>query len=292
MSKNKNYMQTIRSLLATSREKLKNAQIPSYSLDADLLMSHVLKISKAEIFCYPMRTLSQNEEQHFNELVQRRVAREPMSHILGIREFWGREFIVNKNTLDPRPDSESLIEQVLELYDNNPPAKILDLGTGTGCLLLTLLSEFTDSEGVGADISEAAISVAKENSLKLGLAKRSSFVVSNWGKSIKGNYNLIISNPPYIKYSDIEGLEPEVSKYEPIQALDGGNTGLECYIELAPQIFNLLSEGGFAVLEHGIGQETAIREILENNNLSFVNYKQDLAGINRCITVRKNKGIC
>ncbi len=283
-------MVNIKSLLSQSKETLKAAGITSYSLDADLLMSHALNMSKEEIFCYPMRELSEMEESKFNELVKRRALREPISHIIGKREFWGREFKVTEKTLDPRPDSESLIENTLNLYkDIPPPLKILDFGTGSGCLLLTLLCEFKDANGVGVDIKEETITVAKENSLKLGLAKRSCFVVSNWGKSVKGNYDLIISNPPYIKHSDIDGLEPEVSKYEPRQALDGGDTGLECYIELAPQMFNLLSEGGFAVLEHGIGQETEIRKILEKNNFSFVNYKQDLAGINRCITVQKNK---
>ena len=283
-------MATIKSLLEQSKQALQEVGITSYSLDADLLMSHVLNISREEIFCYPMREISRTEEQEFNALIKRRALREPISHILGKHEFWGREFKVTEDTLDPRPDSESLIENILEIYkDKTPPQNILDFGTGTGCLLLTLLCEFKEANGVGIDIKKSTISVAKENSLKLGLAKRSCFVVSNWGKSVKGKYDLIISNPPYIKHSDIDGLEPEVSKYEPRQALDGGNTGLECYIELAPQMFDLLSEGGFAVLEHGIGQETEIRKILEDNNFSFINYKQDLAGINRCITVQKNK---
>jgi release factor glutamine methyltransferase len=281
-------MHTIESILKATKHEFKEYKIPSYSLDADLLMAYALKTTREHIFCNPKNELSQSQVNKFNQLVKRRISREPMSHILGTREFWGIDFKVTQDTLDPRPDSECLIEQVLDLFKNNSAKKtVLDLGTGTGCLLLTLLTELQSFTGTGIDISEGAIRVAKSNSEKLGLAKRTSFVVSNWDSSIKNKYDLIISNPPYIKSSDIEGLEPEVSTYEPKQALDGGNDGLMYYTQLAPIIFNLLPKGGFAVLEHGIGQETEIRKILENNNLTFVSYKKDLAGINRCITVKK-----
>jgi release factor glutamine methyltransferase len=281
-------MKTIKTLLSESKKSLKDSGIPSYSLDADLIMAHVLKTSKEEVFCHPERILYPNQDAEFKRLIAERYARKPMAHILGVREFWERSFKVTQDTLDPRPDSESLIEQVLQLYKNLPkPKRIIDFGTGTGCLLLTLLSEFDESQGVGVDISETAIAVAQENAEKLGLAKRTSFVVSNWGKKIKGEYDLIISNPPYIKKSDIDGLEPEVSTYEPKQALDGGDGGLDCYIILASDIFPLLAEGGFAVLEHGIGQEADVKRILENNGFKFVANKPDLSGINRCVTVKK-----
>lgn len=281
-------MNTIQTLLIESKKDLHKAGIPSYLLDADLIMAYVLNTSREEVFCRPERVLSPSQEAEFKRLTAERSARKPMAHILGVREFWGRSFKVTPDTLDPRPDSESLIEQVLQIYKNLPkPKRIIDFGTGTGCLLLTLLSEFNESQGVGVDISEAAIAVAKENAEKLGLANRTSFVVSNWGKKIKGEYDLIISNPPYIKNSDIDGLEPEVSTYEPKQALDGGESGLACYIDLAADMFSILAENGFAVLEHGIGQETDVRRILENNGFKFVANKPDLSGINRCVTVRK-----
>lgn len=285
---NKQQMATIKELLLESKGRLQKVNIPSYSLDADLLMAHAINSSREDVFLNRERQLSQQQETIFNDLIKRRESREPMSHIVGKREFWGMEFKVTKDTLDPRPDSESLIEQVLHIYkDKKPPKKIIDFGTGTGCLLLTLLSEFKEAEGVGVDKSKGAILVAEENSKKLELAKRVSFVVSNWGENVKGEYDLIISNPPYIRNNDIEGLEPEVSNYEPKDALDGGNSGLECYIDLAPDLFRLLSNGGFAVLEHGVGQEADVKKILENNNLNFVSYKKDLAGINRCVTVKK-----
>ncbi len=154
-------------------------------------------------------------------------------------------------------------------------------------MLLTILSEFQNATGTGVDISNSAIVVAKENAVKLGLAKRTSFVVSNWGKEIEGKYDLVISNPPYIKSSDIKNLDPEVSVYEPKLALDGGNNGLECYNELAFFVVRSLLDNGYVVMEHGISQEEDIKAIFESYGLAFVASRKDLLGINRCIIFRK-----
>lgn len=274
----------MKTILQQAKQSLKLADIPSYVLDAELLMAKALNISREQVICYPLRELSEQESGDFEKLLQRRIKREPMAHILEKREFWGREFKVSCDTLDPRPDSETLIEAALGLFDDkDKPLKILDFGTGTGCLLLTLLSELPNSEGVAVDISEKALSVAKENACKLGLAKRVGFIVSFWGVEVEGKYDLIISNPPYIKSDEIDGLEPEVSGYEPISALDGGASGLECYRQLAPFIASLLSDNGFAILEVGIGQADDVRAILEGAGLTFISCKKDLAGVKRCI---------
>jgi release factor glutamine methyltransferase len=280
-------MNNIKSILYAAKTQLANSEIVSSGIDADLLLAYVLQTTRETLIGYPERVLSDEQIQQFDELVQRRMAREPMAHILGIREFWGREFKVNGYTLDPRPDSETLIEAALALFtDKKQLLNIVDFGTGTGCLLLTLLAEMPYSTGTCVDISAEVLAVAKENANNLGLANRAKFVVSSWGEQVQEKYDLIISNPPYIKTSDIQGLEPEVADYEPKTALDGGDDGLRCYRDLAPYIASLLADNGFAILEYGMGQHNDVRSILENVGLQFVAFKNDLAGINRCIIVR------
>ena len=278
----------IKECLINAKQLLKDANIPSYALDANLIMAHTLNKTREYIACYPEKILSEEEVGNFENMINRRQNREPISHILGKREFFGREFKVTKDTLDPRPDSETLIEAALEIISNpNEELKILDLGTGTGCLLLTLLSEFPKATGVGVDISKKALEIANQNATKLGLAKRVDFVVSNWTEEIEGNFDLIISNPPYIINKEIDLLEAEVSIYEPRGALDGGNDGLDCYREISPSINSLITKGKFIILEFGIGQDEDIKSILENEGLEFISYKKDLAGINRCIIAKK-----
>ena len=281
-------MRELGQILQQSKLMLRDCGVPSYSLDSFLLLNSALNLSREYIICNPDYIVSDNDFEKYNTLLQRRLKREPISHILGVREFWGRDFKVTSDTLDPRPDSETLIESVLDIYKNSDKElKIIDFGTGTGCLLLTILLEFPNAIGVGVDISKAALEVAKDNVIKLGLAKRTSFVVSNWGKEIKGKFDLIISNPPYIKRSDIKRLDPEVSVYEPKLALDGGSNGLDCYNELAPFVASGLFDDGFLVLEHGMSQEDDIRVIFESYGLQFVANRKDLLGINRCIIFRK-----
>lgn len=279
---------TIASLLKEAKNSLREAHIPSFALDADLIMAQVLGATREHVICNPQKEISADKAQEFYSLIDRRQKREPLSHILQNREFWGMDFKVTDKTLDPRPDSECLIEAALELFDADASIKIIDFGTGTGCLLLTLLSEYSNAKGLGVDISEAALNIAKENSVKLNLAKRCDFVVNNWGREIKGKYDLIISNPPYIITDEIEGLEPEVSIYEPRNALDGGIDGLKCYKDLAPFIFSLLRVGGFTVIELGFNQDQDVKKIMENAGLEFIKFAQDLAGINRAIILTKN----
>jgi len=280
-------MPAIGQILKNAKQALSNQNIESYALDADLLMCKATGLTREKIICYPERIISDKQLDLFEELLKRRINREPMSHILGVREFFGREFIVTADTLDPRPDSECLIEAILEIYKDRPkPENIIDFGTGTGCLLLTVLSEFEDSKGIAVDKSKQAIEVARQNSIKLSLANRVEFVVSNWGKEVKGKYDLIISNPPYIRKNDITVLEPEVANFEPHSALDGGDNGLACYIELAPYIASLIARNGYAVIEHGLNQSNDVRSIMEDSGLEFVAAKKDLAGIDRCIILK------
>ncbi len=220
----------------------------------------------------------------YREMVARRARREPVSRILGRREFWSLAFTVTPDTLDPRPDSEILVEGALALCAaRTAPLSILDLGTGTGCLLLALLSELPRATGIGTDISPAALKVARANSQALGLAPRTGFAASDWGDGLKGPFNLILANPPYIANGDIGRLEPEVALYEPREALAGGSDGLEAYRRLAPRLGALLAPGGHAVLEVGAGQAAEASGLLAKKGLRIRGILRDLRGIERCI---------
>lgn len=277
-------MPPVKPLLIQAKTSLRDAGIPSHALDAELLLAHVLQTTREKIIGYPDQEVTDEQQQHYEALLARRVGREPMAHILGKREFWGREFKVTKDTLDPRPDSETLIEAVLSWYKHKaPPKKIMDLGTGTGCLLLTLLSEFTGSYGVGVDRSPEALAVAKCNALHLGLEKQVQFLLQCWAEDVNDMFDVIISNPPYIRDSDIAGLEPEVSHYEPYMALSGGEDGLHCYRELIPQLPRILHAEGVVVLEIGIGQAEAVSNLLHVHGLRVQAIPRDLYGTERCI---------
>lgn len=221
--------------------------------------------------------------EKFYELAERRKKREPISHIIGRREFWSLDFVVTKDTLDPRPDTETIIEAAIKTHeDRKKKLEILDLGTGTGCILLTLLKEFNMAKGIGVDISESAIMVAKQNCKNLALEDRAEFIKTNWGEKLDKKFDLIVSNPPYIPSNTIETLEPELN-YEPRLALDGGEDGLMCYRKIISQVGDLLKPEGVVLLELGIGQKEAVASIAEKQGLFVKEIYKDLAGIDRCI---------
>lgn len=272
--------------LNTAKQALKDAGIETPFLDAELLLAYVLQKNREFVIGRPEYELSTKEVADFEWFIKRRANFEPVAKIIGIKEFWGREFIVSGATLDPRPDSEALIEKVFEILPNKEVEfKVLDLGTGSGCLLLTILAEYPNSLGVGVDIASDTLHVARSNAEKLGLAKRSDFILNDWLEGMDGKFDLIISNPPYIKNSDIEKLAPEVSVHEPRLALLGGDDGLDCYRQIASQIKNLLNEKAYIVFEFGKGQEEDVRKILEREGMKFISFKNDLTGTPRCIVV-------
>lgn len=247
--------------------------------EARLLIAHSLKSSYEDIFLTGNRLLTNEEETLFEALLQRRLNHEPISKIRGYREFWGLQFRVTKDTLDPRPDSETLIEAVLAAYpDKTQHLRILDFGTGTGCLLLSLLHEYPKASGIGVDRSETASYVAQENAIQLNLKDRCSFIVGNWGDALESSFDIVISNPPYISRN--EPLPPEVAVYDPEMALFAGDDGLDCYQALAHQIPKLVTPDSKIFLEMGVGQFQAISAIF-----SFVTPIQialDLSGKERC----------
>lgn len=228
-------------------------------LEARLLLAHALGVTQNDLIRDPAHPIS---TARYDDLLARRANHEPLALILGHREFWSLDFQVSPATLIPRADSETLIEAALAVFSAGPPPRtILDLGTGTGCLLLALLTEYPSAFGVGLDRAPQAASLAKANSIALGLADRSAFAVADWTNPVAGGFDLIISNPPYIAAADIATLMPEVAQHEPRTALDGGQDGYDAYRTIIPRLRDHLSANGAAVLELGQGQATYVQAI-------------------------------
>jgi release factor glutamine methyltransferase len=269
-------------LLDWARQVLDQAGVAYAALDSRLLLAHAMG-------CAPEALLSgadvaADPEQRFRQLVQRRAAREPVGKILGFRDFWKDRFHVSADTLEPRPESETLIESVLSLCPQRAAVtSILDLGTGTGCLLLSLLREFPHALGTGVDLSQAALSVAEANAQACGLKDRVRFMLSDWLSAVDGTYDIIVSNPPYIRADDRAHLMPEVRDYDPALALFAGADGLDAYRMLLPRISAYLAPKGLLALEIGAGQSSVVQALGESAGLLHRGTVNDLAGIPRCI---------
>lgn len=265
-------------------ERLMAAGIDTARLDARMLVAEALEVEPNTVFTHPEMPLSAEQAACIEALAARRAAREPMSHILGRRGFWTLTLKVTADTLDPRPDTETVVQAVLDrLADRSKPYRLLDFGTGTGAILLALLSELPNATGTGVDRSAAALAVARHNAESLGLADRAAFAQGDWGSGLHGLFDAIVSNPPYIPDQEIAGLEPEVAEFEPRLALAGGADGLDCYRALAPDIARLLALGGIAALEVGQGQDGPVSVLLEAAGLTVQEVRADLGGIGRCV---------
>ena len=356
-------------LLNRSAALLARAGVDNPGLDARLLAAEVLACDRAALLAQNMRELSEAETSAIQSLINRRAAREPVARILGLREFWGLPFGLNEATLDPRPDSETLIEAALALsgpIESPPPLRgrvgwgvsfsedgnggaggthpppslplkgggtmaalsdgksppplggglgggslaartetaeiavptphqaspqggretVLDLGTGTGCLLLALLHEWPEATGLGIDIAPRAVEQARANAARLGLEDRAAFRVGHWLEGVASRFDVVISNPPYIASAEIPHLMPEVRAHDPLAALDGGADGLEPYRLLIPQLPNVLKPQGLAVFEVGQGQDIAVADLFRRAGFTSVATRRDLGGIERCVLAR------
>ncbi|MBA4750126.1 MAG: peptide chain release factor N(5)-glutamine methyltransferase [Alphaproteobacteria bacterium] len=259
--------------------------------EARLLLGGVLNKEPSVLGFGDEAPLTVRQWQTYQAHVQRRQQYEPISRILGRREFWSLSFEISPDTLDPRPDSEILIETVLSFIKANPQGPwgetdapcVLDFGTGSGCLLVALLTELSNFWGVGIDKSIDALQIAKKNAARHNLETRASFVASNWGESLMGFVDVLISNPPYIPAREVDALEWDVRDYDPRSALTPGATGLEAYEILARQSTSLLKAGGICALEIGFGQEEDVRALFENAGLRFISQHKDLQGHVRCL---------
>ena len=248
------------------------------------LVSEALGIPPPELFGHPDRAVDEEQISRVQVLLRRMVAGEPLSRIFGRREFWGLEFSLSADTLDPRPETETVIEGVLRREpDRSAPRRLLDLGTGTGCLLLALLAEFPAASGVGIDIAEGAVRTAARNAVDLGLADRARFFVGDWATAVSEKFDAILANPPYIASEALAILPREVACYDPWRALDGGGDGLRSYRKIAEAAPRLLSPDGILAVEIGADQADAVAAIMTDNNLFVDGIEKDLAGIARCV---------
>ena len=272
-------------VLASAREKLEAAGIDNPHIDARLLLQHASDLTHSQIIAEPDQELDASAVASFDAALARRLAREPVSKIVGSREFWSLEFIVSHDVLDPRPDSETLIEAVLdEIDDRGATLRILDLGTGGGCLLITLLNELEQAQGVGLDASASALAIARQNAERLAVADRITFMEGDWAAAVGGErFDIVVSNPPYIPTEDIEDLQPEVRLFDPVIALDGGADGLDSYRRIIDLLPDLLAPEGLVVFEVGDNQSEDVFRILEKAGAVNIGAKSDLAGVKRCV---------
>ena len=276
----------IKSYIDAAKVKLTAAGVENPETDIRLLVQHVLKIEHTALLMNLNRMLTNAEVKDLDAAIDRRGKREPVSRIIGSRGFWKYDFKVTPQTLDPRPDSETLVEAALK-YASPAPATILDLGTGTGCLLLSLLGEWVNAKGVGLDISGEAVATARENAEALKLALRATFIETDWENyTPPAPFDLVISNPPYIAAGEMPGLAPEVTEYDPVKALVSGQDGLECYRSITALLPRFLKKGGWVVFEIGHAQANDVKSILANAGAAVIHTVQDLAGSDRVIVAQ------
>jgi len=282
-------MVIIKEALDKAYSVLKDSSVENPKLDARLLMEQALNISREDLILCKDKEISVSDYNVFLSMIERRANREPVSRILGYRDFWKSRFEISSETLDPRPDTETLIEQVVKYCSQENIDSILDLGTGSGCILLSLLQEFKDVKGVGVDISSDAINTSVKNANKLGLADRANFINISWNSLVPDSkFNVVVSNPPYIKESEINALEGEVKGFDPIKALSGGDSGLDCYKEIITLLPNFLQKNGWVFLEIGYNQKYDVEKMLTLGGFTVIDTVKDLGGCDRCIIARWN----
>jgi release factor glutamine methyltransferase len=281
---------TVGGLLADATARLKAADIAETPrLDAILLLEKASGLSGDAIRSRPETALPAATAAAFEALLRRRLRHEPVSKIIGRREFWSLDFITSADVLDPRPDSETLVAGVLAAIPDRAAAlRIVDFGTGSGCLLLSLLHELPNATGLGIDVSPAALEIARRNAESLGLAARTILRLGSWGKGIAGRFDILVANPPYIESGVVPTLEPEVADYDPLLALDGGADGLDAYRALIPDMARLAQPNALAALEVGVGQDVAVGRLLADAGFGGIAVLPDLGGIGRVVTGRKS----
>lgn len=277
---------SVEELLRFGAQELATKEAGSSRLDARILLAAVLDRDPAHLIMHPDFLVPHESVTQFSKYLARRAKGEPVSRILGHREFWSLSFLLSPDTLDPRPDTETIIQTAISLKSDEPSnsIRVLDLGTGTGCILLSLLTEWRDAKGVGIDISVGAVETAKDNAQCLGLADRACFAVGNWSESVCGTFDVIVSNPPYVRSGDLANLQAEVREYDPLTALNGGQDGLVEYRRISEDIQRVLAPGGLVVFEVGFDQANEVRLILSEAGLRGIASHRDLNGHVRCIS--------
>src|SRR5262245_1071421 len=268
---------------------LREARIAAPELDARLLLCHATGLSHEAYVAAFNDALAPAAAVQFGTYVERRLAGEPVSRIIGVREFYGRSFLIDASTLDPRADTETLVEAALGMVDREAPLSILDLGTGSGCILITLLAELPQGNGVGLDASLPALELARANAQILGVGDRAAFLASDWLDAVEASFDVVVANPPYLSGTDMAGLSPEVRGHDPRPAFDGGPDGLSAYRRIVPGLRKALRPGGFALFEIGADQAEAVWRLLAEAGLDVGEQEhlwRDLGGRPRVVRAR------
>jgi release factor glutamine methyltransferase len=262
---------TLRKAFVEAASVLRHGGIETPELDARLLVCHAASLTHEAYIAGARDELAPATRARLDAAIERRLKHEPVARITGSREFYGRDFLLDPHALDPRPDTETLIEAALAHLERrglrDRPLRLLDLGTGTGCILVTLLAELPRAQGIGTDKSGAALALAEANARRHGVASRASFLVADWLDAVTGKFDLVLSNPPYLASSEIAGLAADVAAYDPILALDGGPDGLDAYRRIAARAGEVLAQGGRLLVEIGATQADSVAGILRGAGL-------------------------
>jgi release factor glutamine methyltransferase len=262
--------------------QLRDAGIETPEFDARILIGHALGLDHTTLAASANRPLTDQDAEQIDQLAARRLAREPVARIVGEKEFWSLPLIVTPAVLVPRPETETVVDLALSLVDRAQPLRVADLGTGSGAILLALLSEMPEARGTGIDIATDALDVAQRSAQRLGLSGRADFIACDFGEAL-GTFDLVVSNPPYIASADIARLAPDVREYDPRHALDGGADGLAAYRTIAAVAPRLLVPDGHLVVEIGAGQERSVTELFAARGLAITRARHDLSGIVRAL---------
>ena len=276
----------IENTIKNASEVLKKHLISSHLLDAEILLAEIMGVSRESLILDKNLNISDQILKKYYFAINRRLKKEPIAYITGKKEFWSINFSINKSTLVPRPETELLVFEVLKFFKNKK-INILDIGTGSGCILLSILKELNTSYGVGIDVSKAAIEIARLNAQKFKLVNRSNFMVRNINNLYNGKYDLIVSNPPYIPIKDLKNLSKEILNYEPLIALNGGVNGLDLIKKIIYKSKKLLKKSGILAIEIGNHQYLMVRHLLEESGLREIGKVYDFGSNVRCIISTK-----
>lgn len=286
--------ETLGRLMAEGLAALNAAAIETARMDTRILLARAASVDSGRIAAWPEDVVADDVAKQFRSMIARRAAHEPVARILGERDFWRHTFKLAPDTLEPRPDSETLVEWAIDFLEDADAPRIVDFGTGTGCLLLSTLGDLPGSTGIGLDISAGAIKCAQENAAALEMEDQVEFRVSDWDRALTSQeretgFDLVMSNPPYITRDEMDGLSPEVQKFDPRRALTDEGDGLGAYRVLSKKAFDLCKPGGFVIFEIGRGQHDDVAHLLVEAGFVGVEYREDLGGIVRCVAAKKTR---
>lgn len=274
-------------LMIFARKQLREGEIDTPDLDAQLLVEWITGATKLDLISSPEKLIDEDQVAQLNQALERRIAGEPVHRIIGAREFYGLPFRLSPETLEPRPDTEALIELVSpyveKLIEQHGQALMLDMGTGTGAIAISLLHQFEKLNGIGLDVADGALAMARINAASNGVSQRFAVLKSDWFSNVRGQFHMIVSNPPYIPHEDIAALSREVREHDPMAALDGGADGLDFYRALANQAAQYLVDDGIVAVEIGAGQFDDVVALFESEGFHFANVANDFGGHRRAI---------